>query len=229
MRVGKLILRMRHKQARYKARGMQASFGNFVGGSVELAIATAVPVQRDSCFIIPLSEIAQVNKTESTIDQVIQERFAVLVCLVNKSTSIGDAYGIVGYNRIHDIRDEIFGAFLGFQLAEAEGVISFKGGALVDYSRSHLWYSFEFEYPARLLARTLLDDEGDYIEGYLVDYGYQDTDLEKLHNFNKMYTQIVTLPDDKIPLKRGQTIPLPDGFPDVSIPDVADWFDFSEE
>lgn len=228
MRIGKLILRMRLKQAALARRGLQHTFDNFVGGSVELAKAQQIPAQRDICFIVPLGGAAEASKVENFVDQILMERFAVIVCL-KADNVVNDEYGALVYDRLHDIRDEVMSAFIGWQLGEAESVIRYNSETLLDYDSAYLWYQFEFEYPARVLQRTITDtsdpDSADYTDGGVEDFGWQDIDLEEVKQLETLYTQYILTPDSRVPLAPGQGLPLPDGFPDVRMPNIAQWVD----
>lgn len=231
MRIGKLILRMRQKQANLQSRGLQATFGNFVGGSIELSQAQLIPAQRDLCFIVPVGASAEPSTYEGGVDQLLYERFSALVCL-KVDTQLNDDYGIVVYDRLHDIRDEIMSAFLGWRLAESEDVITYKGESLIDYNNAYLWYQFEFEYPARVLSRTIFDTSGlavdgtgsaDYVDGGIEVNDIQDVNIEGIRDFNKLYSQVKLMPNDDVPLESGLDLPLQDNFPDVKIPNIGLW------
>jgi hypothetical protein len=229
MKIGKLILRMRQKQANYERRDIEPIFGNFVGGSVDLAAAMNSPAARDLCFVIPLGgSIATQSSNDDSINQLLVERFGVVVCLKVDEAN-GDNYGIVAYDRLHDIREQVMGAFLGWQVAEAESLIRYRGESLLDYDTAYLWYQFEFEYDARLLCKTIFDETGidadgegsaDYSEGGIDIQNYQDINVQALTEFEKIYTQIVMTPCDEIPLQPGQGIPI-----DLTIPKDELWFD----
>lgn len=225
MRIGKLILRMRQKQAILASRGEQATFGNFVGGSIQLSEAQLVPVQQDSCFIVPVGASAEASTYDGGVDQVLYERFSVLVAL-KVNTSLNDEYGIAVYDKLHDIRNEIMSAFLGWRLAESEDVITYKGESLIDYTSADLWYQFEFEYPAKVLSKTVLSSTGDivdYVDGYVEEYDIQDVNVEEIANFDKLYSQVKLIPNGDVPLQPGQDLPLQDSFPDVKIPNIGFW------
>lgn len=228
MKIGKLILRMRQKQANLKERGMQATFGNFVGGSIELSQAQMIPAQRDVCFIVPVGASAEASSYEGGVDQLLYERFSALVCL-KVDTTLNDEYGIVVYDRLHDIRNEVMAAFLGWRLAESEDVITYKGESLIDYNNAYLWYQFEFEYPARVLSRTIFDsrseDDADYVDGGVEENELQDIKIEEIKEFNKIYSQVKLVPNDEIPIGPNQDLPLDDSFPDVRMPNIGFWIE----
>ena len=226
MRIGKMVFRLRWKQADLAARGKQATFGNFITGAAELATATVQPPTREMAFVIPVGSGVEKSTVQSTIDQVLVERFAVVVCLLN-DTQQKDKYGFLAYDKTHTVRSEIMNALLGWQVSEAEGQIEFAGEKLLDFTPAYLWYQYEFQYRARLNAVAM--DEG-VVEGDVVDFGWQDVDPESPTNLDRIYTQYILQPDfeDRVPLDPTQDLPLPDGFPDVTIPNIANYLEREE-
>ena len=222
MKIGKFIFRMRHKQSIIAKAGKTASFGNFVGGSVELNEALKAPPIRNLCFIIPGGGASRETKHDNYIDQVLVEQFAVIVCLKADLQS-SDKYGFLAYDKIHDVRNEVMAAFLGWQIAEAESVIRYKDESLIDFNNAYLWYQFNFEYNSRLFSRAIFEDN-DVVEGGVVDQGYQDVDVENPLYLDKIYTQYYINPD-LAPTDPTQELPVPDGFPDVKLPDIAQWIE----
>lgn len=223
MRIGKLVFRMRWKQADLLSRGKQASFGNFVAAAGELALAMSEPPTREMCFIIPLG--ATVNKATSDNNGApsFAERFGVVVCL-KADVKQNDKYGFLVYDRVHSIRSEIVNAFHGWQMAEAESIIQYSGENLVDYSPSYLWYQYTFDFVARLQAVPMAEG---VVEGDVVDYGFQDIHPESPTDLDRIYSQYILRPDfeGRLPLDPTQDLPLPDGFPDVSLPNIAQFLE----
>lgn len=219
MRIGKMIFRIRWKQADLAKRGLQATFGNFVTGAAELEIATTQPPTREMAFVFPIGAIPEKSSLEGGVDQIIYERFGVIVVLLN-DTQQKDKYGFKANDRLHSIRSEIMQALLGWQVSEGEGPIQYAGEKLVDFSRAYLWYQFEFQYKARIISQAM--DDG-VVEGDIVDNGWQDVEPETPAGLNRIYTQYILQPDfeERLPLDPTQDLPLPDGFPDVSLPNIA--------
>jgi len=158
MRIGNLVLRMRKKNT---------SFGTLVGGAAELEVAMMNTLTKNMAFIIPVSESAEGNGYDSIVDQKLIERFAVVIALQTDS-DMKEKLGHKAYDKIHDIRNELFGVFAGIQLQEAESLIYYRGGRLLDMTRAYLWYQFEFEYESRMslcesgiygILETDVDDE----------------------------------------------------------------------
>jgi hypothetical protein len=221
-----MVFRIRWKQADLQKRSMQASFGNFVTGAAELATATVQPPTREMAFVIPLGSGVEKSRTQSTIDQTLVERFAVVVCLLNDKQQ-KDKYGFLAYDKVHTVRSEILNALVGWQVSEAEGPIEFAGEKLLEFTPTYLWYQYEFQYRARLISQQM--EEG-VVEGDIQEYGWQDVSPEIPTNLDKIYTQYILQPDfeERIPLDPTQDLPLPDGFPDVSLPNIANYLEREE-
>ncbi len=184
MKIGPLVLKLRLSNT---------YFSNRVGGAAELDLALAGTLQQDMAFIIPLAEDAKENTNDPTVIQTITERFGV-VCAVANDTDPEDLVGLTAYDRLHDIRSEIFKAFIGWDMGY-DGVITFRGGRLLGIDSSYLWYQYEFEYLSRLRA-----DIGGYGEIVTTGY-YQEGDPrkypEQIDNFLKIYAEFVMTPSLK--------------------------------
>jgi hypothetical protein len=154
-----------------KIRAAGTRFGNKVGGAAEMAKVLESPFTKDVAFVVPITESVGVNAYDSGINQKITERFGVVVALDN-GTSDREKTGIIAYDELFDIRAEIWEAILGWQVPEAESIISYAGGRLIGLTRATLWYLFEFSYQIRI------DD----------DDGVQ-TDLGALDDFNTIFAQ----------------------------------------
>jgi hypothetical protein len=218
MKIGKFIFRMRMKQGQIKKRGIKTTFDNFVAGSAELSRVTQQEPARELCFIVPISEAVKTQQSQNYIDQLLVERFAVVVCLKTDMQQ-SDRYGFLAYDKIHDVREEVFKAFLGWQVAEAESPIRYRGGSLIDFRNTYLWYQFEFEYDARLFSRVSLENE-DNVEGGVEVFGFQDVDIESPYYIDKIYTEYFVPKDGKIPLDPTQGLPVVNEN-DVVFPDIA--------
>ena len=193
-------------------RAGNTTFKNMVGGAAELETALKNTLIVDMAFVIPLIERAAANQYQNNIDQRLTERFGILCALKNDTTD-KDKLGIIAYDRLHEIRNELFSVFLGKEIPEASGKMYYVGGSLKSINAGYLWYQFEFEYPA------ILNDCG--LQTHPVD------DTEVPVSFNTIYTNYMLSPSADLPHTGG--LPLADGFPDVTIPDQAQWIDLTED
>ena len=230
MRLGKIAL---------KIRAADTEFGNYVAGSAELDLAINNTLLRESAFVIPLIENAEENKYDSGISQVLIERFAVIIALKNDTTQ-SDKLGITSYDRLHDIREQLFNCLLGWEISEAFTLIWYRGGKLLDINNAWLWYQFEFEYASELgvvrkeqALQTEIGalDSASKIESYArVIYGLVERDVDQDEipvDFDTIYANFMLGNDTRLPYD-GE-LPLDDGFPDVAIPQMAQWIDLTDD
>jgi hypothetical protein len=174
---------MRLGQIALKLRLANTTFGTKIAGSAELALAMKGTLSAETAFVIPLAEATSNNDMDIGIKQELEERFGVVVALANDSSQ-ADKLGLIAYDRLHDIRAEIWSAILGWIMAGAEYPISYGGGRILGINRAYLYYQFEFS------IRSRINDE-DGVEEQAVD------------NFDTIYAQWVLTPSANIPLKEG--------------------------
>jgi len=197
MKIGPIVLKIRLAETR---------FTNNVFGAAELAMAQEYTLLPESAFVIPLSETTKPNNMDTGINQVITERFAVVVALDNGSSD-SDKVGLKAYDVLNDVRSEIFSAVLGWQIDGAESVISYAGGRIAQINRVYLWYQFEFLYDTRI-------DDDDGI----------DTGADALGLFDSIYAQWILSPSVNL----DKAIVGPDGLPITIVdPDMTQVIDFT--
>ncbi len=125
-----------------RLRAQAASFSNRVAGAGELAAALdaeeslAVP----HAFVIPAADIVSESLSAGRIDQKVEERIVVMVCVDNTTDDRGQS----GSESMHDLRAELIAALVGWEPATDYGQMSYRGGQVFDMTRSRLWYFFEF-------------------------------------------------------------------------------------
>jgi hypothetical protein len=206
MRLGQIVLRIRTKKTR---------FGNYIGGAAELELSIKNTLIKDMAFVIPLAENSPENTYDNTINQKITERFGVIVALAN-DVSQSEKFGFTAYDQLHDVRNELFIALLGWTPLDAESQVCYIGGKIIDINNAYLWYQFEFQYTSRIV----IGDSG----GGEIQTGEMD-DTEEPVDFNTIYMQLINTPDARIPYTG--TMPYQDNFPDVALPNMANWIDFT--
>ena len=234
MRLGPIVMMLRLAETR---------FGNFIGGAADMDTATKYTLKEQMAFVVPLDEEAASNEYDNHLNQAVTERFGVVVA-INNDAYLADKTGLSAYDQLHDVRDELFKALLGKSFSWSEGVLSFRGGQLMLVNGGWLWYMYRFELKARILSQdsgwvgagittkeiiaistvgeaASLPKEMD-ANGQLHDYN--------LDTFDSIYAQILL--GDDIRLHDGTVealgIPLSDGFPDVVLPDQAQWIDLTK-
>jgi len=170
MKLGNLVLQLR-------AAGTSFSL---IGGAAEYALAVEGTLKKEAAFVIPLQDSAGNNSNDTIVSQMLTEQFAVIVAIKN-GTNFEDKTGFASYNRLHDIRNEIFGAFLGLDIGRlygkdsgftSESLVSYSGGTLLDIDRAFLWYQFAFEYQVWVEAQVSEEADG-FLDKIWVDYEMQ--------------------------------------------------------
>jgi hypothetical protein len=200
-----------------KLRSATTDFENRIAGAAELDLAIRNTLRNEMAFVIPLTDDANINVKDASVNQLLTERFAVIVAIA-ADASQKDKTGIGAYDRLHDIRGQIFKPLIGWDQG-FEGLIYYRGGRLLEINRGYLWWQFEFEYTSRI---SVHEDGYGFVEETTVDDIDQD-----LPYFDKLYAQYLMWPSVKWrDLKRSDyNIELPD---DVSNPDMAQLIDFSD-
>jgi len=195
MKIGPIALKLRLEETRFE---------NRVFGTAQLAQALEYTLLKESAFVVQLNETANANTLDNGTSQKINEQFGVIVALDNGSTD-SDKAGLVAYDKLYDVRAEIFKAILGWQIPGTENLISYAGGRIAGLNRAYLWYQFEF------LAGTRIDDD----DG--VDVGADD-----LGTFDSIYAQWILSPSIKSEAVKGTTA-LPISIVDPDMTSVIDF------
>ena len=178
MRLSAIVLKLRLATTRFE---------NNIGGSAELARAMKGTLSKDMAFVIPLGEDAVQNASDGAVEQVMIERFGVIVVLANDSTQ-KDKLGIRAYDEIHNVRNEIFVPLLNLDLG-FESSISYRGGSLINLDAAYIWYQFEFDYNSRIST------DPDTGQGCIAERALDDRQqVSQLDDFNKIYMQYVLSP-----------------------------------
>lgn len=165
MRLGQIVLRLR---------SVTELFTNRVGGVAEYAFARENTLRNEMAFVIPIQESAPINEYDNTIQQRLTEQFGVVVAVKN-DTDYKDKTGFTAYNSLHDMRADIFKAYLGYDAqnfidpsdtCSTSSIIYYRGGQLLDFDRAYLWYQFTFEYWTSLTSDAVQADS-DSLKTYL--------------------------------------------------------------
>ena len=210
MQLGRIVLRLR---------AITTSFGNNVFGAAELALAVnnTLTANEPVAFVIPLEDDAPANVMDPYTSQVMIERFAVIVA-VRADYPGDDETGLIAFDSLHTMRDELFAALVGLDLGY-EGPVYYRRGKLLGIDRAYLWYQFEFEYTTRIVTGT--DGQG-VIETHEVD---DPAAVSSLPDFNSIYTQYILSPS--VNLREVQNDPALDLPVDYLTPDMTQFIDLS--
>jgi len=182
MKLGSIVLKLRLAKTYFK---------NNIGGAADLDMAVTGTLLDEMAFVIPLADNADENTEGNSVNQNITERFGVVVAVKNDTTE-DDLTGIISYDKLHDIRAELFSALVGWDPGY-NGPVIYRGGRLLDIDRGWLWFQYEFEFPAILKTNTAA-------EGELQETAYIGSEVvgpEELPDFLKVYTQYIMTPSVK--------------------------------
>lgn len=233
MRIAPIIL---------KLRAANTSFKNRVAGAADLEKAFKGTLRSEFLFVVPLREDAELEKIRNDYDkgvnQALFETFGIVVAIVNDSTD-KDKLGFLAYDRIHDIRAEIFKAILGWEVpysVRPDGVaesneksdIYYKGGRLVEVNAANMWYIFEFEYFWKINNIYAEDgsNDGVTVESLLEDMPTDPTRPAQgtIGWFNKLWTGYIQTPSSRVPYDETEEGGLP-----ISDPDMETYIDLTKD
>lgn len=162
-----------------KLRLADTRFGNRIAGTAQIEEAFRNTTQPDMAFVTQLNEEADRNKYDSTISQIITERFGIVVALANDSSD-KDKTGLTAYDSLYTVRSQLFSTLLGWQMDGAASLVCYRGGRLLGFNKAYLWYMFIFE----------------------VDFSISDSDgtsEEATDYFNTIYAELELIPSENIP------------------------------
>lgn len=162
-----------------KLKAANTRFKNRIAGAAQLDWCLDNTFEGDTAFVVQIGESTNENEYDAGINQVIKERFAVIVALKNDLTIL-DKLGIRAYDSLHDIRAELWSALLNWNMPETEEPIYYMGGNIFAIHRGYLWYQYNFETSIRIT-----DEDG--IEPGSVDM------------LDKIYAEYILTPDADIP------------------------------
>jgi hypothetical protein len=136
MQLGQIVLRLRQANTIFR--------NNVVG------IVDRKDILQNTFSIIPVAFVVpenisntSKNQLDSGINQLVIEDFSIVVVLDN-DFSAKNKLGLVTYDRLHDIRADIWKAILGWQIDNNVYLISYNGGRLIELNSAYLLYEFRF-------------------------------------------------------------------------------------
>lgn len=134
------------------------SFGLRVAGAAEFAKVQENTALASPCaFVIPMDDSPEPSGSQNAVRQDLDEAFAVIVALDNRSDERGQASG----TSVHSVRAELWKALLGWRPEKRYDGIVYEGGNLMTVDRARLWWRFEFS------AFTQIGPEDGFEEGAL--------------------------------------------------------------
>lgn len=127
-------------------------FGGNVAGAAEFkAIPETGKMRLPAAYVVPTEDVTAEQKSLTDYWQNVTEGFAVVVVLDNTRDERGQASG---FDAVHDVRQQIWKALLGWEPDEDAGPVAYSGGQLLDMDRGRLYYQFEF-----MLTREISEDD----------------------------------------------------------------------
>ncbi len=191
MQIAPVVLKLRLADTR---------FSNKIAGAAELAMALDGTLREEVAFVIQLGETCSPNEYDNHINQVVTERFAIIAAIKNDASQ-KDKTGLTAYDSLYSFRQELFNAILGWKMDQAESLIYYRGGRVIEINRAWLWYQFEFEFTMRL-GESIADN------------------TEDLDWFNTIFAQYVLSPSANLPVGN---LPV-----NAFAPDMEQLIDFTE-
>ena len=192
-----------------KLRAAETVFGDEIAGIAEMDVALNHPLKKDIAFVLQLSEDAKKNEYDTEVSQIVNETFGVVVALMN-DTSQADKTGLTAYDKLHDIRQELWDSLLGWLMPEDDGYtvesqVEFKGGRILGTTAATLWYRYDFGVNIRINQLFSTADQED---------------------FDSLYNQFILSPSDNLPVDT----PSADLLPTLtSIVDMSTIVDLTED
>lgn len=128
-----------------------------VGAAAFAAAQQSTSFESPCAFVIPMDDSPEPLKSQNAVRQELDEAFAVIVALDNRSDERGQASSV----EVHDIRAELWKALLGWRPEQDYNGVAYEGGNLLTIDRARLWWRFEFS------AATEIEPSDGYEEGAL--------------------------------------------------------------
>lgn len=193
MKLSPIVLRLRAANTR---------FGDLVAGAIELDTALRSTLSKEMAFVIDLGDTAEENPHQTGVVQNVLERFAV-VCAVQNDTDLRKQYGILAYDALQDVKEELWKNLVGWDMSGdygdsigvayqwANGPVSYAGSRLLDVNRGYAWYQYEFHVPTQIQAYYVDDSEAVEINGFVVD-------ISGLSDLDRIWTQYMFADDPNL-------------------------------
>lgn len=114
--------------------------GTVAGAARFEILPEAANLKMPAAYVLPLADQASDQQSANGYQQLVRERFAVVVALDNRA----DERGQGAASNLDAMRAALFKALLGFNPGTAYDVIEYEGGELLHLDRARLYYQFEF-------------------------------------------------------------------------------------
>jgi len=162
------------------------SFGDKIGGIIELSAVKNNTLTNEVAFVIPYDEEAGEDSNDTSANQKIKERFTVIAVLKNDA-NLNDKTGLAAYDRLHGIRNELFKVLINFDVGY-ENTIAYDRGRLLEFNPAWIWYRYDFTTYSRIVS----DESGfGYVEEKPVGERVQPSQIPA---FNEVYAEFMVTP-----------------------------------
>lgn len=128
-----------------------ALFQNRVAGAAQFKDLPEVgKMILPAAYVVPGDDSPGEQKSLTDYWQTIREGFSVIVFVSNSRDERGQ---FASFDVVHEVRETLFKALLGWNPEERGNPITYDGGTLLDVNRHELSYQFDF------VVETELDEE----------------------------------------------------------------------
>ena len=128
-----------------------ALFQNRVAGAAQFKDLPEVgKMILPAAYVVPGDDSPGEQKSLTDYWQTIREGFSVIVFVSNSRDERGQ---FASFDVVHEVRETLFKALLGWNPEEGSNPITYDGGTLLDVNRHELSYQFDF------VVETELDEE----------------------------------------------------------------------
>lgn len=182
MKLSPIILALRLANTTFESR---------IGGLADFARIETNTLKYEAAFIIPFDEEGREDENDAAANQKVKERFSV-VCAIKNDNNLNEKVGLTAYDRIDDIRDELFKILINFDLGY-DSTISYDRGRILNFNAAWLWYQWDF-----IIYTRISSDETGYgfVELRDVDNRMQPSQLPDLY---RIYADYILAPSAKLP------------------------------
>ncbi|QLR42783.1 hypothetical protein HV346_08905 [Enterobacter sp. RHBSTW-00994] len=117
-------------------------FENRVAGAAQFKDLPEVgKMKLPAAYVVPGDDSPGEQKSQTDYWQTLTEGFSVIVFVSNGRDERGQ---FASYDVVHDVRQMLFKALLGWNPEERGNPITYSGGSLLDVNRHELSYQFDF-------------------------------------------------------------------------------------
>lgn len=133
-------------------------FENRVAGAAQFKDLPDVgKMKLPAAYVVPGDDSPGEQKSQTDYWQDLREGFSVIVFVSNGRDERGQ---FAAYDVVHDVRQMLFKALLGWNPEERGNPITYDGGTLLDVNRHELSYQFDFTVKTELSEEdTRIPDE----------------------------------------------------------------------